>query len=47
MSDFKQCSNQLQLDLLTFGQFSVARKPIINGGARRPTCLLSTLLCSF
>ena len=25
---------------LTFGKFSMARKPIINGGAIRPTCLL-------
>ena len=28
---------------LTFGKFSIARKPIINGGAIRPTGLLFTI----
>ena len=38
MSDFEQCLK------LTFGKFSVARKPIINGGAyqvREASCLFS------
>ena len=34
MSDFEQCLK------LTFSQFAVARKPIINGGAIRPGGLL-------
>ena len=34
MNDFEQCLK------LTFGKFSVARKPIINGGAIRPGGLL-------
>ena len=34
MSEFEQCLK------LTFGKFSVARKPIINGGAIRPGGLL-------
>ena len=34
MSDFEQCLK------LTFSNFSVARKPIINGGAIRPGGLL-------
>ena len=35
MSDFE----------LTFGKFSVSRKPITNGGAIRPTGLLSLYYC--
>ena len=50
MNDFEQCSNQLQLDLISLWVNSfVTRKPIINGGAIRPTCLLlwcTSLLCS-
>ena len=39
MQDFEQCSNRLKLDLIyMFGP--VGRKPIINGGAIRPTVLL-------
>ena len=35
-------------NVLTFGKFSVSRKPIINGGAIRPVGLLfSFLACSF
>ena len=41
MSYFEQCSNRLQLDLISlFGIFSVARKRIVNGGAIWPTDLL-------
>ena len=39
MSDFEQCLK------LTFSKFSLARKPIINGGAIKPLVLL--LLINF
>ena len=47
MKDFEQCSTSTSsLHNLTFGQFYVARKLIINGGANRPTCLLfDTVVC--
>ena len=44
MSDFQQCSNQIQRPNFTFGQFSAARKPIRNGGAIRPTGLLLVII---
>ena len=38
LKDIRQCSNWLKLDLIyIFGQVPVGRKPIINGGAIRPT----------
>ena len=44
MSDFEQCSSQLQLDLISLlNLISVAKKQIINGGAIRPKGLLFTI----
>ena len=41
MSEFEQCSNELQFHIIfTFGQFSVSRKLILNGGAIGPRDLL-------
>ena len=47
MSEFEQCSNQFQLDLISLLVNSVARNSIINGGAIRLEGLLYNYILVF